>query len=68
MIKMVCTKLSILIEKEPKFMIFLLKKKLLIYIELAGGKARPVTEFKELVPNMTFKEFNLYINSLDSKI
>ena len=56
---MVCTKLSILIEKEPKFMIFLLKKKLLIYIELAGGKARPVTEFKE---------FNLYINSLDSKI
>lgn len=49
-------------------MIFLLKKKLLIYIELAGGKARTVTEFKELVPNMTFKEFNLYINSLDSKI
>lgn len=39
-----------------------------IYIEMSGGKARPVTEFKELVPNMTFKEFNLYINSLDSSM
>ena len=32
-----------------------------MYIEMSGGKARSVTEFKELVPNMTFKEFNLYI-------
>ena len=36
-----------------------------IYIEMAGGVNRPVTEFFEVVPNKTFKEFNDYINSLD---
>ena len=38
------------------------------YIEMAGGHARPVTEFFDVEPNLTFKEFNGYINSLDKKI
>ncbi len=38
------------------------------YIEMAGGHARPVTEFFEVEPNLTFKEFNGYINNLDKKI
>ena len=37
------------------------------YINMAGGIARPVTQFFEVIPNMSFKDFNLYINSLDSK-
>lgn len=35
------------------------------YIELADGEARPVTEYYEVTPNISFKEFNNYINSLD---
>lgn len=35
------------------------------YIKMASGKARPVTEFYEVPSNMSFKEFNLYINGLD---
>lgn len=38
------------------------------YIEMAGGHARPVTEFFDVEPNLTFKEFNGYINSLDRNI
>lgn len=38
-----------------------------IYIDMAGGHARPVTLFNEVTPNITFKEFNQYINSLDHK-
>lgn len=38
------------------------------YIEMAGGHARPVTEFFDVEPNLTFKEFNGYINNLDKKI
>jgi len=38
------------------------------YIEMAGGQARPVTEFFEVQPNLTFKQFNGYINGLDGKI
>ena len=37
------------------------------YIEMAGGVARPVTEFFEVTPGLSFKEFNLYINSLDDR-
>ena len=37
------------------------------YVKMAEGKARPVTEFYEVPYNMSFKEFNLYINSLDEK-
>lgn len=36
------------------------------YINMSGGHARPVTEFYEVPYNVTFKEFNLYINSLDN--
>lgn len=35
------------------------------YVNMSGGKARPVTEFNEVIPNLSFKEFNLYINDLD---
>ena len=38
------------------------------YIEMAGGHARPVTEFFEVQPNLTFKQFNSYVNGLDRKI
>lgn len=38
-----------------------------IYIEMSGGSPRPVTEFFEVTPGLTFKEFNNYINSLDKK-
>ena len=38
-----------------------------IYIEMSGGFARPVTEFFEVEPNLSFKEFNMYINSLDKE-
>ena len=35
------------------------------YVELSGGISRPITEFYEVKPNLSFKEFNNYINSLD---
>ena len=35
------------------------------YVKMSGGKPRPVTEFYEVEPNISFKEFNNYINSLD---
>ncbi len=37
------------------------------YIELSGGIPRPVTQFYEVKPNISFKEFNIYINSLDER-
>ena len=37
------------------------------YIELSGGIPRPVTQFYEVKPNISFKEFNDYINSLDER-
>lgn len=37
------------------------------YVKMAGGKSRPVTEFFEVIPNISFKEFNNYINDLDIK-
>ena len=37
------------------------------YINMAGGHARPVTEFFDVEPNLSFKEFNGYINSLDEQ-
>lgn len=37
------------------------------YVQMAGGKSRPITEFYEVIPNLSFKEFNNYINSLDNK-
>ena len=35
------------------------------YEKSAWGRARPVTEFFDVQPNLSFKEFNCYINSLD---
>lgn len=37
------------------------------YVELSGGIARPIAEFYEVKDNISFKEFNNYINSLDRK-
>ena len=37
------------------------------YVKMAEGKSRPVTEFYEVQPNLSFKEFNEYINSLDEE-
>lgn len=37
------------------------------YVKMAEGKSRPVTEFHEVPPNLSFKEFNEYINDLDKK-
>ena len=37
------------------------------YVELSGGISRPITEFYEIEENISFKEFNNYINSLDRK-
>ena len=37
------------------------------YVKMAEGKSRPVTEFHEVPPNLSFKDFNGYINSLDEK-
>ena len=37
------------------------------YVNLSGGIARPVTEFYEVIPSISFKEFNNYINSLDKE-
>jgi len=39
-----------------------------IYIEMAEGKARPVTEYSEVPVGISFKELNCYINDLDKKI
>ncbi len=35
------------------------------YIKLSGGISRPITEFYKIEENITFKEFNNYINNLD---
>lgn len=37
------------------------------YVNMAGGISRPVTEFYDVIPGLSFKEFNCYINSLDGK-
>lgn len=37
------------------------------YVKMANGKSRPVTEYFEVEPNLSFKEFNAYINSLDKE-
>ena len=38
------------------------------YIEMSGVYARPVTEYFEVQPNLSFKDFNMYINNIDNKI
>ncbi len=38
------------------------------YIKQANGQSRPVTEFFEVEPGISFKEFNEYVNSLDEKV
>lgn len=38
------------------------------YLELSGGISRPITEFYKVESNISFKEFNNYVNSLDKKI
>ncbi len=35
------------------------------YINLSGGVARPITEFYDVKANLSFKEFNNYINDLN---
>ncbi len=35
------------------------------YVDMAKGKSRPVTQFFDVPANLSFKEFNLYINSFD---
>ena len=37
------------------------------YIKMSGGINRPITEYYEVIPNISFKEFNNYINSLDKE-
>lgn len=37
------------------------------YIEMSEGKARPITEYYDVEPNISFKDFNNYINELDKK-
>ena len=37
------------------------------YIEMVDGTSRPVTEFYDVEANLSFKEFNEYINSLDDE-
>jgi hypothetical protein len=44
-----------------------IKKINAIYIEMAEGKARPVTEFYKVERGLSFKEFNEYINGLDKQ-
>ena len=34
------------------------------YVKMAEDKSRPIAEFFEVKPGISFKEFNLYINSL----
>ena len=38
------------------------------YVKMSLGKARPVTEYFEVPANLSFKEFNQYINQLDEEI
>lgn len=38
------------------------------YVNKSGGIARPVTQFYDVEKNLSFKDFNLYINSLDKKV
>lgn len=35
------------------------------YVKMAEGKSRPITQFFEVEANLSFKEFNNYINELD---
>lgn len=35
------------------------------YVELSGGVSRPITEFYEIPTEISFKEFNNYINNLN---
>lgn len=37
------------------------------FIRLSGGTIREVTEFYEVMPNLNFKQFNMYINNLDRR-
>lgn len=37
------------------------------YTQLSGSIIRNVTQFYEVKPNLSFKEFNIYINNLDRK-
>lgn len=37
------------------------------YVKMSNGILRAVTEFYEVVPNISFKEFNEYINNLDDR-
>ena len=37
------------------------------YVKMVDGKARPITEYFEVVPNISFKDFNNYINKLDDE-
>lgn len=37
------------------------------YVKKSGGIPRPITEFYEVEPGLSFKEFNEYINSLDKE-
>lgn len=37
------------------------------YVDLSGGISRPITEFYKVKENISFKEFNNYINDLDIK-
>ena len=38
------------------------------YINMSGGIPRPVTKFNDVPVNLSFKEFNNYINDLDKKV
>jgi hypothetical protein len=38
------------------------------FLKKDNGKIRSVTEFESIEPNLTYKELNLYINSLDNKV
>lgn len=38
------------------------------YVNLSGGIPRPITEFFDVKPNISFKEFNNYINDLSKEI
>lgn len=37
------------------------------YVKMFEGKSRPVTEFYDVEPGLSFKEFNEYINKLDKR-
>lgn len=38
------------------------------YMYQIEGMPRPLAEYYKVTPNISFKEFNNYINSLDEKI